>query len=147
MRWLIAALGLGVIALGVWLLASLRGRYVPPAPPSIESPPAARTIAPPPERMPPAPPPGMATRPAIAPPAPDAGHVEPPAPQRQDPRASVQDRLDRERRQLEEARAAADAARGRPNADPGEVRATMTRVNELERQVRADEIRLEKSPP
>jgi hypothetical protein len=138
LRWLIASLGLGVIALGVWLLASLRGRQAP-----VEVPPA-RTVAAPPERQ--TIPPG-APRGTIAPPPPDAGRVLPPAPERQEnPRAFYQDRLDRERRELGEARQAAEVARKRPNVDPGEVRAMDTRVNDLERLIRADESRLEKAP-
>jgi hypothetical protein len=133
-----AGLALGLVVLGVWLIAALRGGARAP-----EVQPA-RTVAAPPETPP-------SNRPTIAPPPPDAGHAEPPPPARvepeapvQNPRAFYQDRLDRERRELEHVRAITEK---REHVDPGEQRSAEARLRELERKIRADEASLEKLPP
>jgi hypothetical protein len=132
MRWLIAALVLAVAGSGAWLLFGLRS-------PSASAPPMTTpTLAAPPERA------AREVAPPAAPP-PSSDRAVPPPPQRAQEQTPdyYRIRLDRERRELDHWRAVVDS---HPR-DEGERRSAEAKLQELERQIHADEIRLEQTAP
>jgi hypothetical protein len=130
MRWLIAALVLAVAVVAAWLLFGLRAAGSTASAPSVTTP----TLSAPPER---------AAREVAPPPAPSPSdeHAAPPPPERAQEQTPdyYRTRLDRERRELDHWRAVVDS---HPR-DEGERRSAETKLQELERQIHADEIRLE----